>query len=120
MTAFTSADTPVKIANDNVEVRLSEAAGPMTVSFISLKQGTDLGPALVGLDGDHCACPHWGYMLEGRLLMRTPRGDETYEAGEAFYWSPGHVPVALEDCRYVDFSPTDEFAPVIAHITRDA
>ena len=32
--------------------------GEMTVSFIRLGAGTDLGPALVGLDGDRCPCPH--------------------------------------------------------------
>jgi hypothetical protein len=57
-------------------------------------------------------------MFEGRLKMKTPNGDEIYEAGQAFYWSPGHVPVALTDCSYVDFSPTREFNEVIAHISR--
>jgi hypothetical protein len=108
-------DLPVTIKDDSVELRMKEV-GNMTVSFIRLAAGTDLGPALVGLDGDLCPCPHWGYMLEGRLLMRTPDGDKTYEAGQAFYWAPGHVPVALENCAYVDFSPTDEFNTVIKHI----
>jgi hypothetical protein len=115
MRSLTATDIPVKIKNDNVEVRLTEV-GPMTAAFIRLAKGTDLGPALVGLPGDNCACPHWGYMLEGRLLMRTPDGESTYEAGQAFYWAPGHAPVALEDCAYVDFSPTAEFEPVIRHI----
>ena len=66
--------------------------GEMTVSCIRLKKGTDLGPALVGLPDDLCPCPHWGYMLSGRLKMRTKQGDEIYEAGTAFYWSPGHAP----------------------------
>src|SRR4051812_29662691 len=70
---------PVVIKDDNVEVRMTEV-GQMTVSFIRLAEGTDLGPALVGLKGDSCPCPHWGYMLEGRLLMRVPGGDRTYEA----------------------------------------
>jgi hypothetical protein len=48
--------------------------------------------------------------------MRTPDGDKFYQAGEAVYWAPGHVPVALEDTEYVDFSPTDEFNEVINHI----
>ena len=48
--------------------------------------------------------------------MRTADGDQTYTAGQAFYWPPGHVPVALEDCEYVDFSPTEEFNAVIDHI----
>lgn len=115
MQAITVGDLPVKIKNDNVEVRLAEV-GDMTVSYIRLAKGTDLGPALVGLPGDLCQCPHWGYMLEGRLMMRAVDGETTYEAGQAFYWAAGHAPVALDDCLYVDFSPTKEFEPVIRHI----
>ena len=115
MQALEAIDVPVAIKDDNVEVRLTEV-GDMTVSFIRLAAGTDLAPALVGLPGDACQCPHWGYMLEGRLLMRTPDGEQTYRAGQAFYWASGHVPVALEDCAYVDFSPTEDFNQVIAHI----
>ncbi|WP_328347520.1 hypothetical protein [Streptomyces violaceus] len=48
--------------------------------------------------------------------MVTKDGEEVYEAGQAFYWPPGHAPVALEDCEYVD-SPADEFTAVIDHIT---
>jgi hypothetical protein len=109
-------DVPVAIQDDNVELRMSEV-GEMTISFIRLTEGTDLGPALVGLPDDLCQCPHWGYMLNGRLAMRTKGGEDVYESGQAFYWSPGHAPVALTDCEYVDFSPTAEFAPVIKHIS---
>jgi len=115
MKSMTANDVPVAIKDDNVEVRMTEV-GEMTVSFIRLAAGTDLGPALVGLDGDLCPCPHWGYMLEGRLRMRTADGDHTYDAGEAFYWAPGHAPSADTDCSYVDFSPTEQFQPVIRHI----
>lgn len=116
MEARTREDVPVTISNDDVEVRTSEV-GDMTVSFIKLRKGTDLGPALVGLPGDLCQCPHWGYMLSGRLKMRTDHGDSTYDAGQAFYWAPGHAPVAVEDCAYVDFSPTVEFSPVLEHLS---
>lgn len=115
MQALTVDDVPVEIKDENVEVRLTHV-GEMTVSFIRLAKGTDLGPALVGLPGDLCPCPHWGYMLEGTLGMHTADGDKTYTAGEAFYWAPGHAPFAIEDCAYVDFSPTADFAPVIRHI----
>jgi hypothetical protein len=114
---LTPETVPIVVKDDNVELRMTEV-GEMTVSFIRLAEGTDLGPALVGLEGDSCPCPHWGVMLEGRLLMRVPGGDLTYDAGQAFYWAPGHAPVALTDCAYVDFSPTAEFAAVIAHITK--
>ncbi len=116
MQTLTPDNVPVAIKDDHVEVRTAEV-GEMTVSFIRLAEGTDLGPALVGLEGDSCPCPHWGYMLEGRLLMRVPGGDRTYEAGQAFYWAPGHAPFALTDCAYVDFSPTVEFNAVIKHIS---
>ncbi|MGW7301688.1 hypothetical protein [Streptomyces sp. NPDC054829] len=33
---------------------------------------------------------------------------------------PGHVPVALEDCEFVEFSPTEEFAKVIDHVRAQA
>jgi hypothetical protein len=115
MQAMTESDVPIALQNENVELRMSEV-GDMTVSFIRLAKGTDLGPALAGLPGDRCPCPHWGYMLEGSLTMRTAEGDKTYRRGEAFYWAPGHVPVAPEDCAYVDFSPTAEFHKVIDHI----
>jgi quercetin dioxygenase-like cupin family protein len=91
--------------------------GELTVGFVQIQKGTDLGPALVGLPGDLCQCPHWGHMLKGRVMMRTEGGEEIYEAGQVFYWSPGHAPVALEDSEYVDFSPTDEFGKVIRHLT---
>jgi hypothetical protein len=116
MPVLESAEVPVAMRDDNVELRMSEV-GDMTVSFIRLKEGADLGPALVGLPDDLCQCPHWGYMFEGRLQMRTKDGDEVYEAGQAFYWPPGHAPVALTDCAYVDYSPTAEFAEVIRHIS---
>jgi hypothetical protein len=115
MQSMTANDVPVAIKDENVEVRMAEV-GDMTVSFIRLAAGTDLGPALVGLDDDLCPCPHWGYMLEGTLRMRTALDDHTYAAGEAFYWAPGHAPVAVTDCAYVDFSPTEQFTPVIRHI----
>jgi hypothetical protein len=116
MRAFERIDVPVVIEGGGVEVRVAEIGGGMSTSFITLPKGTDLGPACVGLDGDACQSPHWGYILKGRLQMRTKDGESVYAAGQAVYWAPGHVPVALEDTDYVDFSPTEEFQPVIDHI----
>lgn len=108
-------EVPIVIKDDNVELRLDDIGG-MTVGFARLKAGTDMTAATVGLPNDLCPCPHWGYMLAGRLKMKTIGEDQVYEAGEVFYWGPGHAPIALEDCEYVDFSPTEEFAAVIRHL----
>jgi hypothetical protein len=108
-------ELPVALEADGVEVRATEV-GELTAGWFQLAAGTDLGPALAGLPGDMCPCPHWGYMIKGRLRMRTADGDREYRAGEAFYWAPGHVPVAEEDCEYIDFSPTRDLAKVVEHI----
>jgi hypothetical protein len=115
MLAINRKDLPIALEAEGVEVRATEA-GEFTAGWFSLAKGVDLGPALVGLPGDLCPCPHWGYMLKGRLRMRTADGDREYRAGEAFYWAPGHAPEALEDCEYVDFSPTRELSKVVEHI----
>jgi hypothetical protein len=116
MRAVAQADAPVAIEGGGVELRMQEVGGGMTTAFVRLPKGADLRPAVVGLPDDLCQCPHWGYLLKGRMKMHTRDGEEVYEAGQAFYWAPGHAPEALEDTEYVDFSPTRDFAKVIEHI----
>jgi hypothetical protein len=119
MAATMRNEAPVAIEGEGAELRTKEIGGDMTVAFARLAKGTDMAPALKGLPGDLCPCPHWGYVLKGRLKMRTDAASEAYEVydeGQAFYWPPGHTPEALEDCEYVDFSPTDAFNRVIDHI----
>lgn len=109
-------DAPIAIADNGVEVRTRDEGG-LTVGFVRLPQGADLRPATQGLPDDLCPCPHWGYMISGRVRMHTVGGHMDFAAGEAFYWGPGHAPEALEDSEYVDFSPSAEFRAVIDHIT---
>ncbi|MFI6860864.1 hypothetical protein ACIBKZ_13330 [Streptomyces sp. NPDC050421] len=116
MAATTRKDAPVAIEGDGVELRLQDVGGDMAVAFATFPKGTNLAPALKGLPEDLCQCPHWGYLFKGRLKMQTKHGDEFYEAGQAFYWAPGHAPEALEDCEYLDFSPTREFNEVLDHV----
>jgi hypothetical protein len=115
MFAANRMELPVALEGDGVEVRAAEV-GELTMGWFQLAKGVDLGPALVGLPDDLCPCPHWGYLIKGRLRMRTLDGDREYRAGQAFYWAPGHAPEALEDCEYVDFSPSRELAKVVEHI----
>lgn len=110
-------DVPTAIEGEGVELR-RQSLGAMTVAFVRASRGTDLRPALKGLPGDLCQCPHWGYVLKGKVRMHTRDGHDDYDAGQAFYWAPGHAPEMLEDTEYVDFSPTQEFDEVIRHITQ--
>ncbi|MFN2389451.1 MAG: hypothetical protein ABR575_07610 [Actinomycetota bacterium] len=105
----------IVIEGDGVELRTAEI-GDMTAAFVTVPKGTDFGPALKGLPGDACPCPHWGYMVKGRLKIGTPDGEEILEAGNVFYLAPGHAPEALEDSEWIDFSPTEELNEVLDHI----
>ena len=117
MLAISRTDLPIALEGEGVEVRATEA-GELTAGWFSLAKGVDLGPALVGLPGDLCPCPHWDTCSRAACGCgrRTADGDREYRAGEAFYWAPGHAPEALEDCEYVDFSPTRELSKVVEHI----
>lgn len=85
-----------------------------TVNFVSFRQDIDATPLLAGLPGDSCQCPHWGYVLKGRLTYRFADHVEVFEAGDAFYLPPGHVPVAEAGSELVQFSPREELAVVAA------
>ncbi len=80
-----------------------------TVNFVQFHQDIDGTALLKGLPDDRCQCPHWGYILKGKLTMRFADREEVYEAGEAFYSPPGHIPVRHEPgTEIVQFSPTPD------------
>jgi hypothetical protein len=119
MKAITLESLPIAIADGDLQVRLRDEGG-LSIGYVRLPAGADLRPATRGLPDDLCPCPHWGYMIKGRVRMHTTDGHQDFAAGEAFYWAPGHAPEALEDTEYVDFSPTEAFQRVIEHITGGA
>jgi hypothetical protein len=117
MTALTREQTPVAVADETgVEVRKAEIGGGMSVGYLKLPGGTDFSIPLKGMPDDLCQCPHWGVLTKGRIRVRTRHGEETYEAGQSYFWAPGHAPEVLEDAELTEFSPTAEFDEVIDHI----
>jgi hypothetical protein len=79
-----------------------------TVNFTSFAQDVDGAPLMQGLPNDRCQCPHWGYVVSGKMTFRYADGEEVFEAGDAFYTPPGHVPVVEAGTEIVQFSPSDE------------
>ena len=78
------------------------------VNFVEFRHDVDATPLLKGLPDDRCQCPHWGYVLKGRLTYRFADHEEVYEAGDAYYAPPGHIPVQHEPgTQIVQFSPFD-------------
>jgi hypothetical protein len=85
-----------------------------TVNFLSFRQSADATPLLKGQPDDRCPCPHWGYVFAGRVTYRFAEHEEIFEAGDAFYVPPGHVPVIEAGSEFVQFSPSEQLHPVSA------
>lgn len=78
-----------------------------TVAFESYGADQDPAALFAGLPDDRCQCPHWGYVLQGKVTFRFAEREETYEAGDAYYAPPGHVPMLFAGTEVVEFSPTE-------------
>jgi hypothetical protein len=94
--------------------------GDNTCGIVSLPDGGDLTPLLVGLPNDECQCPHWGYVISGTLVFPHDGTEESFAAGEAFYVGPGHTNRAEPGTEFVIFSPSDLLAVTEANIAARA
>jgi hypothetical protein len=101
-----------------VEDRHGELDG-YTINFVSFRQDIDGTPMLKGLPDDRCQCPHWGYVVKGKLTFRFADRDEVFMPGDAFYLPPGHIPLAEAGSEYVQFSPTEELKATEAAMMRN-
>jgi hypothetical protein len=89
--------------------RAGDLDGGYVVNFVEFCQDVDATPLLKGLPDDRCQCPHWGYVLKGRMTWRFADREEVYEAGDAFYAPPGHIPAQHEPgTEIVQFSPAED------------
>ena len=90
-----------------------------TVNFVEIRETHDLAPMLATLPSGSCPCPHWGYVVKGRITVRYADHEETLEAGDAFYLPPGHAPEAEAGTELVQFSPAAELAAVMAELKQN-
>jgi hypothetical protein len=102
-----------------VEDRHEDVLG-YTVNFVSFRQDVDGTQLLKGLPDDRCPCPHWGYVLKGRVTYRFADHDEVFHAGDAFYLPPGHIPLADAGSEIVQFSPAAELHAVSETMMKNA
>ncbi|MEW1912179.1 hypothetical protein AB0442_27695 [Kitasatospora sp. NPDC085895] len=76
-----------------------------TVDHVEFREPVDGAAAMAGLPGG-CSCPHWGYVLRGRMAFRFADHEEVFETGDVFHLPPGHVPRIAAGTEIVQFSPT--------------
>ena len=110
---------PDSLEVEGYEGHFDEVEG-YTVGFETYTADADLAPFFAGLPDDRCQCPHWGYVLKGRLTYRYADGSEdTIEAGEAYYAPPGHTPVLYAGTEVVEFSPTSELQATLDVVNKN-
>lgn len=104
---------------EGYEGHFQELEDGYTVGFERYTADADLGPLFRGLPDDSCQSPHWGYVLAGKVTFRRASGEETFEAGDAYYVGPGHTPVLYEGTEIVEFSPTAELQQTMAVVSKN-
>ena len=87
----------------------SEELGGYTVEFTTFREDADATPFFKGLPDDRCQSPHWGYVIKGAVTFRYADREESYNAGDAYYGPPGHIPRVRAGSEIVEFSPTEEY-----------
>jgi hypothetical protein len=124
----------MKILKDNIEVKMeipgaiirqkndfgdATGLGKISGEYFSLSAGVDTTPLFIGLEGNLCQCPHWGYLISGQLITTDAEGiEEIVNANELFYWPSGHNVKVNEDAEIVMFSPQKEHTHVINHMIK--
>jgi len=122
----------MKVAKENIEVKLeipgatvrqrtnfgdASGLGKISGEYFSLAAGVDTTPLFIGLEGNLCQCPHWGYVLKGKLTTTDAEGtQETVVANDMFYWPSGHNVKVDDDAEIIMFSPQHEHTHVINHM----
>ncbi len=122
----------MKIAKENVPVKLAipgatlrqrtdfgdaTGLGKISGEYFSLAAGVDTTPLFIGLEGNQCQCPHWGYMLSGQITTTDKTGvEEVTNENDLFFWPPGHNVKVNADAEIIMFSPQMEHTHVIDHM----
>ncbi|CAN5829669.1 hypothetical protein BH18ACT11_BH18ACT11_03860 [soil metagenome] len=111
-------DVPATIELDEAIIQEAEW-GDIHLAFETYNEEFDPTPLFRGLPDDRCQCPHWGYVLKGRMRVRYADHEEVVEAGDAYYLVPEHVPFVEAGTEIVEFSPKDEFQRTMEIVERN-
>lgn len=122
----------MKIAKEHIEVKMeipgavirqktefgdASGLGKISGEFFSLSAGVDTTPLFIGLEGNLCQCPHWGYVLSGQITTTDSQGvQETVNTNDLFFWPAGHNVKVNKDAEIIMFSPQHEHTSVINHM----
>lgn len=83
--------------------------GEMRIGYETYLKDFDDALLLKGLPNDRCQCPHWGYLLSGRMTVRYADHEEIVEAGDVYYMASDHSIAVDAGTVLIEFSPLDEW-----------
>ena len=118
MPRTSKADAPVALDEPPIEGRYVQL-DEYTVGFETHKTDMDPAPLFRGLPGDRCQSPHWGVVLTGQIVFRYADHDEVYQAGDAYYGQPGHLPLMFAGTELIEFSPAAALGETMAVIEKN-
>ena len=87
-----------------------------TIAYEYYSEDSDPAEFFKGLPDDRCQCPHWGVVTSGQIVFRYADHEETYREGDAYYASPGHLPLMFAGGSVTEFSPTAKLNETMAVI----
>ncbi len=93
--------------------------GGWTVAFETYSEDSDLSPFFEGLPNNQCQCEHMGYVVKGKVGFRSDSGEETFEAGDAYYVGPGHTPILHAGTEIIEFSPSEKLAETMEVVVKN-
>jgi hypothetical protein len=108
-------DAPIVLSQPEIEIRHAELDG-YTVAFETHRVDMDPAPLFQGLPDNRCQCPHWGLVTRGRIVFRYADREEVFNAGDAYYGAPGHLPLLSAGTEVMEFSPTAALAETMQQI----
>ncbi len=103
-----SKESAAEVQDIGIGTVSSEIAGGYEFAFLDLEKESDLAPLLKGLPDDRCQCHHWGQVMRGAVTFMFADHTETFEAGDAFYVSPGHSPSSPPGTEYLLITRADK------------
>lgn len=122
----------MKIAKDQIKVKMeipgavlrqqlnfgdTTGYGKISGEYFSLSAGVDTTPLFMGLEGNMCQCPHWGYIISGEITTTNANGvKESVGPNDLFFWPEGHNVRVKADAEFIMFSPQHEHTHVIDHM----
>lgn len=115
-------DIPIKIDIPGAIARHlpdfgTAAPGPLAAEYFSLATGTDIAPLLKGLQDDACQSVHWGFVIDGDVVVTYTDGKtDRCTTGDVFHWPAGHSVRVERDAELILFSPQYAHAAVMDHM----